>query len=64
MERCDHVNIAIVILIKFIFFIIQSELSHWVDVLDILDSILERCCHKERENQWTLPVDLPNNNLV
>ncbi|XP_015788441.1 E3 ubiquitin-protein ligase HUWE1 isoform X3 [Tetranychus urticae] len=41
----------------------KCELYHWIDVLDLFDSILAKCCHKERDTQWTLPVDLPNNSL-
>lgn len=39
----------------------KCELYHWIDVLDIFDSILEECCCKESPDQWTLPVDLPQN---
>ena len=35
----------------------QSELYHWIDVLDLFDSILEKAVHKEREGQWALPCD-------
>lgn len=30
-------------------------------MLDYFDSIMERCVHKEKEGQWTLPCDLPEN---
>ena len=36
---------------------IQSELYHWIDVLDLFDSILEKGVHKEKEGQWGLPCD-------
>ena len=39
----------------------KCELFHWVDVLDYFDSIMARCVHKEKEGQWTLPCDLPEN---
>jgi len=35
----------------------QCELSNWVDVLDKLDDVLERCCNAD--NQWMLACDLP-----
>jgi len=39
----------------------KCELYHWIDVLDYFDSIMERCVHKDKEGQWTLPCDLPEN---
>ncbi|UXI19882.1 hypothetical protein NH340_JMT05825 [Sarcoptes scabiei] len=39
----------------------KCELYHWIDVLDIFDSILEECCQKSPTDQWTLNVDLSNN---
>ena len=44
--------------------IIKCELYHWIDVLDVFDAILESCCHRNNENQWSLPVDEPNNEKV
>ncbi|RWS25619.1 E3 ubiquitin-protein ligase HUWE1-like protein [Leptotrombidium deliense] len=41
----------------------QCELNHWVDVLDLFDAVLEKCVHKEKENQWALPCDLPHNEM-
>lgn len=35
----------------------QSELYHWIDVLDLFDSILEKGVCKEKEGQWGLPCD-------
>lgn len=35
----------------------QSELYHWIDVLDLFDAILEKSVHKDREGQWGLPCD-------
>ena len=35
----------------------QCELSNWVDVLDKLDDVLERCC--KADSQWMLACDLP-----
>lgn len=34
---------------------------HWIDVLDYFDSIMERCVHKDKDGQWTLPCDLTAN---
>jgi E3 ubiquitin-protein ligase HUWE1 len=42
----------------------KCELYHWVDVLDLCDSILERACHKECENSWVLACDLSQNKQV
>lgn len=42
----------------------KCELYHWVDVLDLCDSILERACRKEHENSWVLACDLPQNKQV
>jgi len=39
-------------------FVAQCELSNWVDVLDKLDDVLERCC-KADGSQWMLACDLP-----
>lgn len=38
----------------------KCELYHWVDLLDIFDDILGKCCEKQHENQWTLPCDSPD----
>lgn len=38
----------------------KCELYHWVDLLDIFDDILSKCCEKQHENQWTLPCDSPD----
>lgn len=35
----------------------KCELYHWVDVLDMFDEMLARCCKKEHKNQWSLPCD-------
>lgn len=37
----------------------QCELSNWVDVLDKLDDVLERCSQTQSDNQWLLACDLP-----
>lgn len=42
----------------------KCDLYHWIDILDIFDSILEQSCKKENENQWSLPVDQPENEKV
>ncbi|RWS15637.1 E3 ubiquitin-protein ligase HUWE1-like protein, partial [Dinothrombium tinctorium] len=39
----------------------KCELNHWVDVLDLFDSVLEKSVYKDKENQWALPCDLPHN---
>ncbi|KAH7639382.1 e3 ubiquitin-protein ligase huwe1-like protein [Dermatophagoides farinae] len=39
----------------------KCELYHWIDVLDLFDTILEECCRKESSDQWILPVDLAEN---
>ena len=44
--------------------ILQCELYHWADVLDICDEVLERACKKENDSQWILPCDLPQNGKV
>lgn len=36
----------------------KCELYHWIDVLDMFDSILEEACQKTTENQWCLPCDM------
>lgn len=43
--------------------LLQCELYHWIDILDIFDAILEDCCRK-KDDQWILPVDLPENSQV
>lgn len=40
--------------------VLQCELYHWADVLDICDEVLEQAC-KRAEGQWTLPCDRPEN---
>jgi len=42
----------------------KCELYHWVDVLDLCDSILERACRKEHDTSWVLACDLPQNKQV
>jgi len=42
----------------------KCELYHWVDVLDLCDTILERACRKDHENSWVLACDLPQNQQV
>ena len=42
-------------------FFFQSELFHWIDVLDLFDSILEKGVAKEKESNWSLPCDCPSN---
>jgi len=36
----------------------QCELSNWVDVLDKLDDVLERCCKSDTDSQWMLACDM------
>lgn len=38
----------------------KCELYHWVDLLDVFDDILGKCCEKQHDNQWTLPCDSPD----
>ncbi|EEC02705.1 hypothetical protein IscW_ISCW017075 [Ixodes scapularis] len=35
------------------------ELYHWIDVLDLFDSLLEAACRTSHEGQWCLPCDSP-----
>jgi E3 ubiquitin-protein ligase HUWE1 len=35
----------------------QSELYHWIDVLDLFDTILEKSVQKDGDGQWALPCD-------
>lgn len=42
----------------------QSELYHWVDVLDMFDDIMERCCQTVDGNKWMLACDEPENTEV
>lgn len=35
----------------------QCELSNWVDVLDKLDDVLDRCC--DSDSSWMLACDMP-----
>ncbi|XP_054925199.1 E3 ubiquitin-protein ligase HUWE1 isoform X3 [Dermacentor andersoni] len=37
----------------------QCELYHWIDVLDLFDSLLEAACQTTHEGQWCLPCDSP-----
>ncbi|KAG6803233.1 E3 ubiquitin-protein ligase HUWE1 isoform X1 [Apis mellifera caucasica] len=39
----------------------KCELFHWVDVLDLSDSILEEAAAKSPDNPWELACDLPQN---
>ncbi|XP_048511685.1 E3 ubiquitin-protein ligase HUWE1 isoform X4 [Athalia rosae] len=39
----------------------KCELFHWIDVLDLSDSILEEAAAKSIDNQWELACDLPQN---
>ncbi|KAJ8683247.1 hypothetical protein QAD02_019039 [Eretmocerus hayati] len=39
----------------------KCELFHWIDVLDLSDSILEEAAAKSPENSWELACDLPQN---
>lgn len=42
----------------------KCELFHWVDVLDLSDSILEEAAAKSPDNPWELACDLPQNREV
>ncbi|CAN8001289.1 unnamed protein product [Ixodes hexagonus] len=37
----------------------KCELYHWIDVLDLFDSLLEAACRTSHEGQWCLPCDSP-----
>ncbi|XP_077544919.1 HECT, UBA and WWE domain containing E3 ubiquitin protein ligase 1 isoform X4 [Haemaphysalis longicornis] len=37
----------------------KCELYHWIDVLDLFDSLLEAACHTAQEGQWCLHCDRP-----
>lgn len=37
----------------------KCELYHWIDVLDLFDSLLEAACQTTQEGQWCLPCDSP-----
>ncbi|XP_043484818.1 E3 ubiquitin-protein ligase HUWE1 isoform X4 [Leptopilina heterotoma] len=39
----------------------KCELFHWIDVLDLSDSILEEAATRSPENSWELACDLPQN---
>ncbi|XP_029040981.2 LOW QUALITY PROTEIN: E3 ubiquitin-protein ligase HUWE1 [Osmia bicornis bicornis] len=39
----------------------KCELFHWIDVLDLSDSILEEAATKSPDNPWELACDLPQN---
>jgi len=42
----------------------KCELFHWIDVLDISDSILEEAATRSSHNPWELACDLPQNREV
>ena len=42
----------------------KCELFHWIDVLDLSDSILEEAAAKSPDNAWELACDLPQNREV
>lgn len=42
----------------------KCELYHWVDVLDLCDTILEKACKKEHEHSWVLACDLQQHKQV
>ncbi|XP_043493606.1 E3 ubiquitin-protein ligase HUWE1 [Polistes fuscatus] len=39
----------------------KCELFHWIDVLDLSDSILEEATARSSDNPWELACDLPQN---
>ncbi|XP_057320129.1 E3 ubiquitin-protein ligase HUWE1-like isoform X1 [Microplitis mediator] len=39
----------------------KCELFHWIDVLDLSDSILEAAVARSHDNPWELACDLPQN---
>ena len=42
----------------------KCELFHWIDVLDLSDTILEEAAAKSADNPWELACDLPQNGEV
>ena len=42
----------------------KCELFHWIDVLDLSDSILEEAATRSPNNPWELACDLPQNREV
>lgn len=42
----------------------KCELFHWIDVLDLSDSILEEAATRSTDNPWELACDLPQNSEV
>lgn len=42
----------------------KCELFHWIDVLDLSDSILEEAAARSPDNPWELACDLPQNREV
>ncbi|CAN8005048.1 unnamed protein product, partial [Ixodes pacificus] len=42
----------------------KCELYHWIDVLDLFDSLLEAACRTSHEGQWCLPCDSPGHEQV
>lgn len=42
----------------------KCELFHWIDVLDLSDSILEEAATRSPDNSWELACDLPQNREV
>lgn len=42
----------------------KCELFHWIDVLDLSDSILEAAVARSPDNPWELACDLPQNREV
>lgn len=55
------INVSFSCLLFTPIFVFQSELFHWIDVLDLFDSILEKGVAKEKESNWSLPCDCPSN---
>ena len=48
-----------IVFLSFFFASWQCELSNWVDVLDKLDEVLERCSQMQPDNEWLMACDMP-----
>lgn len=60
LKNCNHDQLLIELKLIKSWTCGKCELYHWVDLLDIFDDILGKCCEKHHDNQWTLPCDSPD----
>ncbi len=65
IKTWPYKKVIITLVIKFFssppFSSSQSDLYHWVDILDAFDIVLEECAKKVGNNQWQLYVDQDQN---